>query len=85
MNIKLAEKDANGSDGSESNEVSEDASILKQTRVRRVFTETQLFAFNASYMTTWLGVGCSMYCECRHLAIHGCLAVKPPAGDGRTT
>lgn len=38
------------------------ASILnQQTRVRRLFTEAQLFAFSACYLTTWLGVGSSMY------------------------
>lgn len=35
---------------------------VKQTRIRRLFTETQLFAFSAWYLTTWLGVGSSMYC-----------------------
>lgn len=35
--------------------------LVQQTRVRRLFTEAQLFAFSACFLTTWLGVGSSMY------------------------
>lgn len=39
-----------------------DASLLiKQTRVRRLFTQPQLFAFSASYFIIWSAVGGSMY------------------------
>lgn len=43
------------------NEAVENVTVLEQTRVRRLFTEGQLYAFTASYFTTWLGVGSSMY------------------------
>lgn len=41
--------------------VDDSTAIEKQTRVRRLFAEPQLFAFSASYFTTWLGVGSFMY------------------------
>lgn len=34
---------------------------VKQTRVRRLFTQSQLFSFSASYLSTWVGVGTGMY------------------------
>lgn len=46
----------------EGSETADHASLLlKQTRTRRFFTEPQLFAFSASYLITWIGVGNSMY------------------------
>lgn len=53
---------ANDLTASEASQTPDDASLLvKQTRIRRLFTEPQLFAFSASYLITWLGVGSSMY------------------------
>lgn len=39
----------------------EDHLLIKQTRVRRLFTQPQLFAFSASYLVTWISVGSGMY------------------------
>lgn len=39
----------------------EDHLWVKQTRVRRLFTQSQLFSFSASYLITWISVGGGMY------------------------
>lgn len=59
-NIELKSAKVDGASGKV--ESLDNASILEQqTRVRRLFTEAQLFAFSACFLTTWLGVGSSMY------------------------
>lgn len=39
----------------------ESPALSEQTRVKRLFTESQLFAFSTAYLGTWVGVGSSMY------------------------
>lgn len=41
--------------------VNADDLLVKQTRVRRLFTQPQLFSFSASYLITWISVGSGIY------------------------
>lgn len=60
--FKLATVDAVHVKGTDEKQSRDDAPIwLKQTRVRRVFTQAQIFSFSASYLNTWTGIGMGMY------------------------
>lgn len=46
----------------EGSDISDNGShVVQQTRVRRLFSEKQLFAFSLGYLDTWLAVGGTMY------------------------
>lgn len=58
--VQAAKQDGEASvlAGSGSGSGSDKASYLeKQTRTRRLFSQSQLFVFSAMYLITWVGMG----------------------------